>query len=151
MKNKPVSTSILSSVPGLEASNGSLFTSSSSESVLSSLSVLPELLGHRARVISDLEAYEIGNSKAHICSADLGRLCVSGPKVTSFSSQMSSSSEPGSSNCWIFSLQRASNKAMFAWTNKHAENRQYIYRLPYKRWSMDEDLSLKMLSLVSVY
>ncbi len=42
--HQPVSTSILSSVLGLEASNGSLFTSSSSESVLSSLSVLPELL-----------------------------------------------------------------------------------------------------------
>lgn len=53
----PVSTSILSSVLGLEASNGSLFTSSSSESVLSSLSVLPELLG---------------------------RLWASGAKVTSF-------------------------------------------------------------------
>lgn len=52
------------------------------------------------------------------CVADLGRLCASGAKVTSFSSQISSSSEPASSNCWIFSLQRASNKAIFAW-GKH--------------------------------
>lgn len=46
---QPVSTSILSSVLGLAASNGSLFTSSSSESVLSSLSVLPELLREKQR------------------------------------------------------------------------------------------------------
>lgn len=51
----------------------------------------------------------------HVCLTHLGRLCASGAKVTSFSSQISSSSEPASSNCWIFSLQRASNKAIFAW------------------------------------
>lgn len=57
-----------------------------------------------------------------MCLADLGRLCASGAKVTSFSSQISSSSEPASSNWWIFSLQRASNNAIFAW-GKHTHTR----------------------------
>lgn len=50
--------------------------------------------------------------------ADLGRLCGSGAKVTSLSSQIFSSSEPASSNCRIFSLQRASNRAIFACEHK---------------------------------
>lgn len=64
------------------------------------------------------------------CLANLGRLCDSGAKVTSFSSQISSSSEPASSNCWIFSLQRASNKAIFAWGKTHKKSSlslQYLH------------------------
>lgn len=57
---QPVSTSILSSVLGLAASNGSLFTSSSSESVLSSLSVLPELLDGNSHTVSLLRRSHTG-------------------------------------------------------------------------------------------
>lgn len=77
----------------------------------------------------------------------LGRLWASGAKVTSFSSQISSSSEPVSSNCWIFSLQHASKRAMFAWAQQKKKNYENIIAL----WSFNTTPQTHILTLSFVF
>lgn len=141
----PESTSILSSEVALAESNGSRFPSSSSESVLSSLSVLPELL-RRKKTVENQHTGMMKNA-LKVRSKDLQylvRLWASGAKVTSFSSQISSSSDPVSSNCWIFSLQQASKSAMFAY--EHSRNKLWKHTMSFSINSTNNTHSFEQIS-----
>ncbi len=140
----PESTSIRSSEVALAESNGSRFPSSSSESVLSSLSVLPELLRRKKAVENQHTSMKNAFKSAFQGLQYLVRLWASGAKVTSFSSQISSSSDPASSNCWIFSLQQASKSAMFAY--EHSRNKLWKHTMSFSINSTNNTHSFEQVS-----